>query len=440
LPPRALSAAVLFGLLGLFLGVRGTLPWWLILTLLAAGYLALASYYALRARRAEGTLRRLRSAILALVGGIERLGVSLPVRPDHLIEDLERPVMGEYLREFALWAEGASRLAIGMAILDRELRIRAHNRAFRNILRAAGRDLTGMKVTLVLRDPYLESLLGEMAQGRGGEVRLDLERPGGEILQVVALPVGTQSILVAVEEVTELRRLEKVRQEFVANVSHELRTPLTVIRGYAEMLAGREELDGRSRELAGKIVEKVDRLIELVEKTLALSRLERGEMVLEEEEFDPAQVAGEVVEELRELASGREVELEADLAGGQGVALRGSAELFAQVVKNLLDNAIRYNRPRGRAWVRLTPSPEGGLAIEVGDTGMGIPEGEQQRIFERFYRLDQARTRAEEGTGLGLSITKHTVELVGGRIELKSRVGEGSVFTVHWPGRGAGAG
>jgi len=229
-------------------------------------------------------------------------------------------------------------------------------------------------------------------------------------------------------DVTELRRLERVRQDFVANVSHEFKTPLTAIQGFAEtLLAGALDDPNNNRRFLEIIREHAARLARLTDDLLKLARIEAGKL---EVQFGPVQLA-EVIERCAETAqlkaNRKQITLEVEVPPNLP-AVHGDASLLRDVVQNLLDNAIQYTPEGGRVRVSATAGPREAV-VTVDDTGMGIPLAEQERIFERFYRVDVARSREAGGTGLGLSIAKHIVEAHGGRLWVQSEVGRGSKFS-----------
>ena len=233
-------------------------------------------------------------------------------------------------------------------------------------------------------------------------------------------------------DVTELRRLERVRQDFVANVSHEFKTPLTAIQGFAEtLLSGAIEDPKNNRRFLRIIRDHATRLARLTDDLLKLARIEAGKL---EVQLLPVAVA-EVVDSCMETALlkanqkqiGITVELAADLP-----RVRGDAALLRDVVQNLVDNAIQYTPPGGKILISAERK-NGEAIIAVTDTGIGIPLSDQERIFERFYRVDAARSREAGGTGLGLSIAKHIVEVHGGDLWVESEVGAGSKFAFSIP-------
>ncbi|HXH28031.1 MAG TPA: ATP-binding protein, partial [Candidatus Polarisedimenticolia bacterium] len=233
-------------------------------------------------------------------------------------------------------------------------------------------------------------------------------------------------------DVTELKRLERVRSEFVANVSHELRTPLTAIRGYAETLRDRGAHDPvRAAEFAEVIHRNAGRLRDLIEDLLDLSAVEQGEARLS---IGPVPVGAAVTQAeavIRPALDRKRQTLTLDIPASLPPA-RADRDRLAQVLINLLDNAVKFTPEGGAITVAAAMTP-GRIVLEVRDTGVGIPPEEIGRVFERFYRLDRSRDRREGGTGLGLAIAKHLVQAMEGTIAVDSRQGAGSTFRIELP-------
>ncbi|HEX6643129.1 MAG TPA: ATP-binding protein [Gemmatimonadales bacterium] len=255
-----------------------------------------------------------------------------------------------------------------------------------------------------------------------------LETDGRSLqLTVRSLP-GGGSILV-LHDLTETRRLETVRRDFVANVSHELRTPLTSIRGYAETLLA-DDADAETRRgFAGTIVSNAGRMQRLVDDLLDLSRLESGAWRPAREPTDAVALAREVWAAFAERPEARAVTF---LAEGDGAPLDADPVALRQVLTNLLDNSLRHTPPGGRITVSVAGGRDG-ATLAVADTGSGIPREHLGRIFERFYRADAGRSRMQGGTGLGLSIVKHLVEGHGGGVSAASELGTGTTITCWFP-------
>jgi two-component system, OmpR family, phosphate regulon sensor histidine kinase PhoR len=233
-------------------------------------------------------------------------------------------------------------------------------------------------------------------------------------------------------DITERRRLERIRRDFVANASHELRTPLTSIRGFVEALE-----DGALAEpetairFLGKIHTHADRMGSLVEDLLELSRLESGERPPLWEEVPPTEIAEDVAASFGGQAGRKGITLSKSDSGAPPVTT--DADRLRRIVENLVDNAIKYTPAGGHVEIRTAPGSQGGAVVEVRDDGPGIPAEHLPRIFERFYRVDKARSRELGGTGLGLAIVKHLAEGMGATITVASDVGKGTRFTVSVP-------
>ncbi len=244
--------------------------------------------------------------------------------------------------------------------------------------------------------------------------------------------------VVVARDTTEATRLTRVRRDFVANVSHELRTPLSAIRGYAETLRdGALDDPPAAGRFTGRILEQCHRLQALLDDLLVLSRLESVEIPLESRPLDLAAIGERSLETMAAAAREREISLVHSRPEDGLPPFTGDRGAVERLLLNLLENAIKYNRPGGevRLAVRLEEAGNGArqVVIEVSDTGIGIPAESLPRIFERFYRVDKGRARDEGGTGLGLAIVKHVAQAHGGRVEVESRHGTGSVFRVRLP-------
>ena len=249
------------------------------------------------------------------------------------------------------------------------------------------------------------------------------------ILQGAALPTPDGSVVLVVDDVTQTRRLEQTRRDFVANASHELKTPAASIQAAAETIrtAASEDPSVVPR-FAAQLEREAARLARIVSDLLDLSRLETGSELDESVPFDA--VVRDESERFEDPAAEAGVAL--DVAAERVPRVRGSGRDLALLVRNLVDNAIRYTRPGGRVEVGLG-SRNGEVVLTVVDTGLGIPTRDVHRIFERFYRVDRSRSRDMGGTGLGLSIVKHVAQVHGGAIEVDSTPGKGSVFRLKLP-------
>ena len=254
---------------------------------------------------------------------------------------------------------------------------------------------------------------------------------GDHTLAVTARPLSGGGAVLALFDLTRVRRLEAVRRDFVANVSHELRTPLTIIGGFAETLAHDDDLpDDRRRQVAGSILNNTRRMQRIVDDLLDLSRIESGGWVPNPVRVDVADIVADTLGAARDSASPKALSLEADIAVDARYVLADQTAL-RQVLGNLVENAVRHTA-RG-SLVVATRRQGDRVEITVRDTGSGIAAEHLPRIFERFYRVDPGRSRDEGGTGLGLAIVKHLVESHGGRVRAESVVGVGTTISVHFP-------
>jgi len=297
-------------------------------------------------------------------------------------------------------------------------------------------DPTGRPLVELAREPALIEMARELAAGTPVASR-EVTLAPGPVLQVNAArlagadgtPFGAVLVL---HDVTELRRLEAMRRDFVANVSHELRTPLTAIKGYAETLLGPA---GDDRETARRFLAIIDRHSErlgrLIDDLLTLSDLELGRMPLRTATVAIHMAVDDVVQMLADPARRAGVALEADVASGTP-AIVADPDRFRQVLINLVDNAIKYTQPGGRVTVRAAPL-DGRVEVAVEDSGVGIPSQALPRLAERFFRVDRARSRDLGGTGLGLAIVKHIVQAHGGELAIQSEVGRGTTVRATFP-------
>ncbi|MEZ4415636.1 MAG: ATP-binding protein [Gemmatimonadota bacterium] len=251
--------------------------------------------------------------------------------------------------------------------------------------------------------------------------------PWDRTIMVRAQPLPSGGAIVTLQDLTEVRRLERVRTDFVANASHELKTPLTALRGFAESLLDDEPPPEIRRTFIESIAKNAVRLQHLVEDLLDLSRLESGGWRAELEAVDLAELAEQVWAETLE-GTERRISFSVEGAGVAWADQRAVEQIFA----NLFSNALRYTPDGGQVRLVIRPGPER-LQVSVSDTGSGIPPESLPRIFERFYRVDPARSRAEGGTGLGLSIVAHLARAMGGSVGATSRLGDGTTVTFTLP-------
>lgn len=283
----------------------------------------------------------------------------------------------------------------------------------------------------------LRALLGEVA--RDGEIRdTEVELPRGPLgpatvyLHVRAAPLGARHVLLLAEDRTEARRVEEIRRDFVVNVSHELKTPVGALALLAETVEQAADDPAAVRTFAGRMQTEATRLSRLVQEIIELSRLQVAGALTEGRQVEVADVVREAVDRAETKAAAKAVEI--DVGDLPGAVVFGDQDLLVTAVRNLLDNAVAYSDGGTRVVVACTLRAADGLVeIAVVDQGVGIPPEDQPRLFERFYRVDPARSRDTGGTGLGLSIVKHVAADHGGDVTVWSEPGHGSTFTLRLP-------
>jgi two-component system phosphate regulon sensor histidine kinase PhoR len=301
------------------------------------------------------------------------------------------------------------------------------------------RDSPGRHYLEVIRQREVGSLIEEvLRRGERSEAEVEILHLR-RVFSITGVPFpgeeGTPNgAVLTFNDATERHRLEAIRRDFVANASHELRTPLTSIRGFVEALEdGAVGEPPTAQRFLGKIRTHADRMAALVEDLLELSRLESGARSPEREETVPAEVVEDVVASFAGPATRKDIGLGRTDRGAPPVVT--DPERLRRILENLVDNAVKYTPAGGRIEVTTSAGPEGSARIEVADNGPGIAGEHLARIFERFYRVDKARSRELGGTGLGLSIVKHLAEGMGASVSVESEEGKGSRFTVTLPGR-----
>jgi two-component system, OmpR family, phosphate regulon sensor histidine kinase PhoR len=322
-----------------------------------------------------------------------------------------------------------SAMVEGVVAADARGRILTANPAARRLL-GYGPDATLPELQQLFRARSAREIVRMVGEGtsvEGGEVNID-----GRTVLVSARPLPNGGAVLVLHDQTEVRRLEAVRRDFVANVSHELKTPLTSISGYAETLLAERPDEATERRFLETIVANSHRMQRLVDDLLDLSRIESGRWQPALVAIDLEEMATEVWSDFTARAAERGVAFRIEVGPGAGTLL-ADAEGVRLVLRNLFDNALRYT-PAGGSITFRGVADEEGIALQVEDTGTGIPQEHLTRIFERFYRVDPSRSRAEGGTGLGLAIVRHTVEAHGGRVGAESQLGRGTTIACWFPG------
>jgi two-component system phosphate regulon sensor histidine kinase PhoR len=323
----------------------------------------------------------------------------------------------------------------GVFSLDANGVVQIANRAACEILDRDFREFVGKPLLEVARVPELNQAINAAKENRSNsKTEFETTTTPRRLISARVSAMGDQEhppLAIILHDVTELRQLETMRKDFVANVSHELKTPLSSIKAYAETLRmGAINDQEKNLEFVGQIEKSADLLSDQVRELLALARIESRQTHLESERININQVCQEAIDSLAEIARKSNIELGFEEASD--IFVRADHVGLQTIINNLLTNAINYTPSGGSVTVDVFANSHWAV-IQVRDTGIGIVESEQTRVFERFYRVDKARSRDVGGTGLGLAIVKHLTLAMGGRVNLVSKVGKGSVFEVHLP-------
>jgi two-component system phosphate regulon sensor histidine kinase PhoR len=325
----------------------------------------------------------------------------------------------------------------GVLVLDSTGRIQLANESLRKLFRLS-KDVRGQTIMEAFRLQELAEVIRRLEKERAVN-GMELELPGMDErwLQVSAAAVldregAHHGAILVFHDLTRLKQLENTRQEFVANVSHELRTPLSLIKGFVEtLLEGAKDDPARSTKFLQTIEKHTDRLTFLIEDLLTISRLESGGTAMNLQPVDLHAVVGRVLDDLKSKTAEKQVTVENQMPAG--LWARADAERLHQVFSNLIENAIKYGRQSGKVTVGAQETADSQVEAWVRDDGPGIPPEARERVFERFYRVDRARSRETGGTGLGLAIVKHIVQAHGGEVWVKSEQGGGATFFFTLP-------
>ncbi len=319
----------------------------------------------------------------------------------------------------------------GFLVLDRNTDILSYNTSALRLLGADAAPAENHGSALALnRSAGFRSAVDAALSGSRSE---QLVRQGGRCCQVMANPVfrdgEVEGAVVVILDITEREERENLRREFTANVSHELKTPLTSISGFAEIIQNGIVKPQDIPRFAGNIYVESQRLISLVDDILNLSRLDEEDVQLEREDFDLATLARDVADRLKDSAKKNGVVISVQ---GNKTMVNGVKSIVDEMVYNLVDNGVKYNKKNGRVTVTAETLPEG-PTITVTDTGIGIPQGDVDRVFERFYRVDKSHSKEIGGTGLGLSIVKHGAAFHNAKVSLESVEGKGTTVRLTFP-------
>jgi two-component system phosphate regulon sensor histidine kinase PhoR len=347
-------------------------------------------------------------------------------------------------REQAVRVESQARLQTlfnsmieGVLLLDTEGRVQFVNDSLRQGFGLAG-NICGQTIMEAFRWHELAALSERLPKEKIiSGVQLDIQRGTRRSWQISAAlvadrPGGPHGQLLVFHDVTRLKELESIRKEFVGNVSHELRTPLSLIKGFAQtLLDGALQDPDQATRFLQKIDKHSDRLLFLIEDLLAISRLESGQIALNIQQLNLRDLVQRVVEDLAQPAAARQTALVNRIPAS--LSVRADADRLPQVFFNLTDNAIKYGKASGLVLLEARETDGQKVEVSVSDDGPGIPPDAIGRVFERFYRVDRARSRENGGTGLGLAIVKHIVQAHGGEAWVKSDLGKGASFHFTLP-------
>ena len=316
----------------------------------------------------------------------------------------------------------------GLILLDMDLRIVYMNDSCRRLFDTPSIDYTGRRMSQFNRSEALLETVNAALQGNAYSAELKMSE---KQVQFFGNPVIEKEcitgVVLFVLDITEKQKVERFKREFSANVSHELKTPLTSILGYAELMKNQMVQPEDTLVFSGKIYEEAGRLLTLVNDIIKISRLDEKDIRQSKEFVDLYYMSESVIQELLPAAEKHKVRISLE---GKSVKIMAVSQMMRDLIYNLCENAIKYNVENGTVLVEVFEENED-TVFRISDTGIGIPMKYQERIFERFYRIDKSHSKQTGGTGLGLSIVKHVVEYQGGYIELHSNEKDGTVITVH---------
>jgi two-component system phosphate regulon sensor histidine kinase PhoR len=327
----------------------------------------------------------------------------------------------------------------GLVVVDDLRRVRLMNREFRRVF-GLDENVSGGTLLEVIHHASVDRLVTEAIRSRQPQresIQLSRGSSEGREMEVSAVPLGENSAqmegaVVLFRDVTQLRQMEEMRREFVANVSHELRTPLSIFRGYLEtLLDDPQQPPGELLRILGIMERHSDRLNALVEDVLSLARLESPGAELDLSDVDLAELLHSIMRDWEKRFAASQLKSHLNFPGNLP-PLDADESRLQEVIYNLLDNAVKYSQPGGTVSLRAEVNCDR-VRISVSDQGVGIKEADLPRIFERFYRADKSRSGEHAGTGLGLSIAKHIVQLHGGTVEAESAPGKGTTISVLLP-------
>ncbi|WNM62524.1 ATP-binding protein [Candidatus Nitrospira neomarina] len=446
-PSLILVGWMVASMIGVGVAVAWAWPFWAIV-LLGAGLVGVA---VLLTRDIWDQTRENHEEVMTGVRQLEQLSGIDEARTSRVLDSdafggyIQRLVENVKKRMTGLEEERTKIIAImenlveGVVAFDPKGKVLFTNSSAHRILGLDAQALQGRSLWEIIRNQELAGLVEgcqELAWHERRQAEVELHPPVSMVLEVYALPFPFSnqkkgSVLV-LHDVTQLRRLEQVRTEFVENVSHELRTPLTAIVGYLETLVDEPSLETpNNRKFVQVAHQHAVRLSRLVEDLRSLSEIESGKVVLRCESVPLCEVAQDVCEMFQHQLSKKNLQISNTI----GMELNGwvDRDRLIQILVNLVDNAIKYTSDGGTISFQAIPLGDERISLQIKDTGQGIPSTDLPRITERFYRVDRARSREEGGTGLGLSIVKHLLQLLDGKLRIQSELGKGTTVEVILP-------
>ncbi len=330
-----------------------------------------------------------------------------------------------------------SSMASGIILTDRDQKIELINPAAEELFDLKGGTAIGKSIQTAIRYYTIhENLKAVHREGKPRLFEINIYYPRSAVLETYIIPVrdveeGIIGFLLLFHEVTHLRSIEKMRSDFVANVSHELRTPLTAVLGYTETIMHEELTRDQLLDFLQVIDRETNRLSNLLDDLLDLAQIENEKGFVKKEILDPVKLIVEAIQRVENSQQQKRVDINLDVPA-ESLSIEGNYEWLCQAIVNILENSIRHGNPEGRIEVKLGSDSRLAL-IEISDNGPGIPEADLPYVFERFYRVDKARSRKSGGTGLGLSIVKHILEAHGASYSLESKEGSGTFFRFSLP-------
>ncbi|WEG13909.1 ATP-binding protein [Pullulanibacillus sp. KACC 23026] len=367
----------------------------------------------------RGTARRLNTVLNQMARDMERLEKTYLAQEDQLKTLIEN-------------------IGSGLVFIDADRRVILVNRSYRETFKLGDQDWRDQPYEQVtptqeVNALILESFATEKRLSKTYKININIYRKYFDVscAPVIDSKQRVRGVVVLFHDITELKNLEQMRKDFVANVSHELKTPITSIIGFSETLLDSSYQDRElSEKFLGIIMYESKRLQNLVHDLLELSKIEQPHYSIPLIPTEVIPVMNESLPSLTERAQAKAIDIQLDYKNA-GIKVLSDPSRLKQIIVNLVNNAIAYTPQGGRVSIEVREEEQWGI-LEVSDTGIGIEKKELPRIFERFYRVDKARSRDSGGTGLGLAIVKHLVEAHGGEIEANSEVGKGSTFTIYF--------